>query len=189
MIDYHIHANLTDGKMSVEQIIDLAHEKGIEQIAITEHIRRQPTYDWFKLRDTVKHLDKTVLVGVEAKVLDEEGTLDCPEDILNESDLVLGSVHSIGNVEWLLKSSCDIIAHPDLNAANVNLFKGCQKVLEINSKHRLSFELLEPLIEGNRFSLGSDAHSVPDFLEAQVFFQDVLREFPMIKIITGEELV
>lgn len=183
MIDYHIHTNLTDGQMSVEQIIGLARDLGVEQIAITEHICRQPTYDWFKLRDTVKHLDKTALAGVEAKVLDRDGTLDCPENILKEADLVLGSVHGIGNVEWLLKSRCDVIAHPDINPANIRLFRRCRKVLEINSKHRLPLQMLDGLVGSNMFSFGSDAHSRAEFSEGQVYFQEIMEKFPNLHFI------
>lgn len=187
MIDYHIHTDFADGEMSIEQIIGLARELGIEQIAITEHIRRQPTYNWFELRDAIRHLDKTVLVGVEAKVLDRYGTLDCPEDILGEADLVLGSVHGIGNVEWLLESRCDIIAHPDISPVNIKLFERCHKVLEINSKHRLSFQMLGPLIKYNIFSFGSDAHSQTELCEGQTYFREVIRNFPDIHLIIKEE--
>lgn len=179
--DYHIHTNLTDGTLTPEQIISIANASDVK-IAITEHIHRQPTYDWFTLRDTIKHLDKNVLVGVEAKVLDEAGTLDAPEDILREAELVLGSIHSIGKIEWLLNSTCDIIAHPQITQANVNLFRKCGKVLEVNSLHRLPWEMLDQLVEGNTFSFGSDTHSPLDFYKGQVYFHEVNQRYPNIKV-------
>jgi histidinol phosphatase-like PHP family hydrolase len=180
--DYHIHTDFTDGKMSVEQIAQLHKEFPNITMAITEHIRKEPSYDWFTLRDTVKHFDKSILVGVEAKVLDEDGNLDCPDKIINQADIVLGSVHGQGKVEWLLESSCDIIAHPDITENNIHHFKACQKVLEINSKHRLPLQILDQLVEDNLFSFGSDAHTINGFYEAQTFFDEILQRYPKIRL-------
>jgi histidinol phosphatase-like PHP family hydrolase len=112
----------------------------------------------------------------------ENGNLDCPDEILHQADIVLGSVHGQGKVEWLLESCCNIIAHPDINEKNIHLFKACQKVLEINSKHRLPFEILDQLVEGNLFSFGSDAHFIEQFYEAQTYFNEILNRYPKIKV-------
>ncbi|MDO5416583.1 MAG: PHP domain-containing protein [Lachnospiraceae bacterium] len=37
MIDYHVHSNFSDGERSVFDIIDLAVEKGISRLAVTDH--------------------------------------------------------------------------------------------------------------------------------------------------------
>lgn len=182
MKDYHVHTNQTDGKLTPEQVLDLSKKHNVE-IAITEHISRNPTYNWFEFRDRIKELDSGVLVGVEAKVINSFGTLDVSDDILNEADLVLGSVHSIGTVEWLLKSRCDIIAHPQITQANVHLFKNSPKVLEINSKYRLPFDILDKIIEENRFSFGSDTHAEEDFGNAQSYFQMIMNSYPKINML------
>lgn len=182
MIDYHIHTNQVDGTLAAEEIINMASKANI-RIAITEHIRRSPTYNWFEFRDSIKRLDNNVLVGVEAKVLDSQGTLDVPDDVLCEADIVLGSVHSVGSVEWLLGSKCDVIAHPQITEVNVHLFKKCPKTLEINALHRLPLEVLDELVELNTFSFGSDTHSGADFYRGQDYFQAVLQRYPSIKVI------
>ena len=74
--DYHIHADVTDGEMKIEEIIEEAKRLGLKKIAITEHISKTPTYDWFKFRDKIKKIKVEglkILVGVEAKVLNEGG--------------------------------------------------------------------------------------------------------------------
>jgi histidinol phosphatase-like PHP family hydrolase len=180
MNDYHIHTNITDGSLSPEQIINLSKKLDVK-IAITEHITRHPTYNWFELRDRIKELDKNVLVGVEAKIIAADGSLDVSDEILTEADLVLGSVHSVGTVEWLLNSKCDVIAHPQITQANLHLFKKCPKVLEINFKHSLPFDVLDELIEGNTFSFGSDTHAERDFIGAQLYFQMILTKYSNIK--------
>jgi histidinol phosphatase-like PHP family hydrolase len=182
MIDYHIHTNQIDGTLPVEEIINMAHRVNV-QIAITEHIRRSPTYNWFEFRDSIKRLDSNVLVGVEAKVLDPQGTLDVSDDILSEADIVLGSMHSIGKVEWLLNSKCDIIAHPQITEANLPFFERCSKTLEINALHRLPLEILDKLVESNTFSFGSDTHTLADFYRGQEYFQTILQRHPNIKVI------
>lgn len=183
MIDYHIHTNKVDGDMSPEEIINLAKKTQVK-IAITEHIRRNPTYNWFEFRDHIKRLDKSILVGVEAKVLDADGTLDVPENIRVEADLVLGSVHSVGTVEWLLNSSCDVIAHPQITQANVDLFRKCGKVLEINALHRLPWDILDQLIDENTFSFGSDTHRSIDFLHGQEYYLQVQNRYKKIRLLS-----
>jgi histidinol phosphatase-like PHP family hydrolase len=182
MIDYHIHTNKVDGSLATEEIINMARTANVK-IAITEHIRRNPTYNWFEFRDSIKQLDSNVLVGVEAKVLDAQGTLDVQEDVLREADIVLGSVHSIGKVEWLLDSKCDIIAHPQITEADVHLFKECPKPLEINSLHRLPFEVLDELVDTNTFSFGSDTHMAADFYSGQEYFHAILKKYTKIQVI------
>jgi hypothetical protein len=83
-----------------------------------------------------------------------------------------------------LDSECDIIAHPQIDNTNVEQFIDCPKVLEINSKHRLSFEILDKLIldTSNIFSLGSDTHDLNDFVVAQDFFTTVLKKYPKIRL-------
>ena len=185
--DYHIHTNVTDGESSPEEIVNIARQLKIATIAFTEHISRNPTYDWIEFRRRIKDLNSEgigVLIGVETKVLDSAGTLNVSDEILDKADVVLGSVHGIGRVEWLLKSECDIIAHPQINNENVKLFENCNYVLEINSKYRLPFEILDRLIlnTGNVFSFGSDAHSIQDLVNAQEYFKSILKRYPKINL-------
>jgi histidinol phosphatase-like PHP family hydrolase len=187
MDDYHIHTNVTDGKMTPAEVIEQARKFGLSAIAFTEHISRKPTYEWFKFRDDIRSLDSygiKILVGVEAKVLDEDGTLNVGDDILKAADIVLGSVHGEGKLEWLLNSKCHIIAHPQLTHDNVEKFIDCKKILEINSKYRLPYEVLDRLIIGtkNIFSFGSDSHSAEEFALAQKYFEEIRRRYVYLKI-------
>src|SRR3989344_1419199 len=181
--DYHIHADVTDGEMKIEEIIGEAKRLGLKKIAITEHISKTPTYDWFKFRGEIKKIKVEglkILVGVEAKVLNESGELNVSEEILKEADVVLGSVHGKGEVEWLLKSKCDIIAHPQINLDNMEKFINCGKTLEVSAKYKLSGEVLDKLIMGtkNVFSFGSDSHKVKDLEEGQIYFEEINKRYP-----------
>jgi histidinol phosphatase-like PHP family hydrolase len=187
MDDYHIHTKATDGNADPAEIIKLAQELKIETIAFTEHISKNPTYDWFDLRQAICGLDwygVNVLVGVEASVLDASGELNVDGEVFAYADLVLGACHSNCHVEWLVDSDCDIIAHPQITPGNVETFLDCKKVLEINSKHRLPFEILDKLVLESRnvFCFGSDTHELNGFVDAQTYFATVLERYPKIRL-------
>jgi histidinol phosphatase-like PHP family hydrolase len=187
MDDYHIHTKATDGNADPADIIKLARQFNLKTIAFTEHISKNPTYDWFKLREAVRGLDwggVNVLVGVEAKVLNAAGDLDVDEEVFASADLVLGACHSSCRVEWLLEADCEIIAHPQITQDNVESFLDCKKVLEINSKHRLPFKILDKLVleSSNVFCFGSDTHEIRDFVEAQNYFTEVLARYQNLRL-------
>src|SRR5690606_34938047 len=94
---YQIHTVQTDGEATVDDILMLAHERVIGELAFTEHVRRDT--DWFQnfasdVRQRAGNFpDLKVYVGCESKALDVNGTLDVSSSILEASDIVLGSVH------------------------------------------------------------------------------------------------
>ncbi len=188
-IDLHIHTNITDAEITANQVIDAAIDLGLETIAFTEHIDKNPTYDWYKFADNIRRIKQkklNILIGTEAKVLDENGTLNIPDNILKDSDIVLGAVHGAGDVIWLLKSKCDIIAHPPINKKNLSQFLNCKKILEINpkDKYRLEDKILKKLIESGRiFSFGSNTHLLTDIKEGQEYFSNIFNKYPNIKVI------
>ena len=96
-VDFQIHTVQTDGEATVDQILERASEIGLGRIAFTEHVRRETT--WFpqfvqSIRRAASGYPKLdVFVGCETKAMDVEGTLDLTQEILEASDIVLGSVH------------------------------------------------------------------------------------------------
>lgn len=188
-IDLHLHTNITDGEITAQQVIEESIHLKIKTIAFTEHIDKNPTYNWYTFYNDIKrinHKNLKVFIGTEAKVLDTQGTLNIPNDVLKDSDIVLGAVHGEGDVIWLLKSNCDIIAHPPINNNNLSMFLNCKKILEINpkDKYRLEDQILEKLIEsGCIFSFGSNTHLLTDISEGQEYFSKVLNKYPNIKVI------
>jgi putative hydrolase len=98
-IEHHVHTIRTDGHGTVEELLQMARQRGIRSIAFTEHVRRDT--GWFvEFADEVREAaarfpELSVLVGCEAKALDPYGGLDVSEEILAEADIILGSVHRI----------------------------------------------------------------------------------------------
>lgn len=95
-VDYQIHTTWTDGTHSVSEMHETAIAQGLSQVLFSEHARAT-SEDWFlKFVDEVRTLPQEqcqALVGVETRIKDFDGTLDCVEGILSQCELVLASVH------------------------------------------------------------------------------------------------
>lgn len=193
-IDFHIHTNITDGNMPISKVMQLAQQMGMCEIAFTEHISKTPSYDWREFRKNVTASipsNLNVLIGVETKVLNEQGELNIDPLILNAADIVLGAVHGKGDVVWLLNSPCHIIAHPLITDENVHHFEGCKKILEINpkKKYRLSYHIIQRLVDtGVRFSFGSNTHVPGDMEMGQRYLETIRARFPKIHIVNASEI-
>lgn len=96
-VDFHLHSTWTDGKHSIEEILEYAKTNGLHSIAITDHIRKESTYfdEYKKLIDLLnsKEDNFTIYSGFEAKVADFEGNIDVQESVVNKSDVAVVSVH------------------------------------------------------------------------------------------------
>jgi putative hydrolase len=83
---WHVHTNYTDGKCSIEEILDLAVARGIEFVCFIEHIRRRPTYSPEAFRDEIMQCSAEreieAIVGFEAKLL-HDGTVNIPDQDLD----------------------------------------------------------------------------------------------------------
>jgi len=97
--DKHIHTNWIHAKNSVTEIIDRARQIGLNQIAITEHCRKQSNYYGAFFEEVDKErkdiTDIQIIVGNESKINDYDGSLDISNEIKNLSELKIGSVHNI----------------------------------------------------------------------------------------------
>jgi DNA polymerase (family 10) len=101
--DLHSHTRATDGRSSLEDMAEAAKARGYEYLAITEHSRHVTVakgLDSKRLAQRIKEIDRVnkkldgivLLKGIELDIL-EDGTLDLPDDILKELDLVVCAVH------------------------------------------------------------------------------------------------
>jgi len=100
MVDLHIHSTYSDGADSPESIIEAAVESGLKHICITDHVHA--CVPWITDRTAhirqlaEKHRDKIeVLCGIEASVIDLNGTLDASDEFYGQVDLVFGAIHDI----------------------------------------------------------------------------------------------
>lgn len=101
--DLHVHTRESDGKETLEAMVEAARARGLDYIAVTEHSQRLAVahgVDAVRLARQIDRVDRlnerlrgfTVLKGVEVDILDD-GELDLPDSILHRLDLVIGAVH------------------------------------------------------------------------------------------------
>ena len=57
LADFHMHSNLSDGSLSVRELVDMYGNLGFGAIAITDHLCEQKTF----LGKAAKYLDKTLM--------------------------------------------------------------------------------------------------------------------------------
>ncbi len=102
--DLHMHTTESDGKASLEEMVEAAKKRGLKYIAITDHSQRvsmangldaeRLLQQWAKIDEFNEQHDDSFLVlkGIECDIL-EQGGMDLPDDVLCQADWVLASVH------------------------------------------------------------------------------------------------
>lgn len=197
--DLHSHTVITDGKNTLEEMAKAAQKLGYKYIANTEHSKRVTVaggLDAEQVIENIKRIDKlnekfdnfTILKGIEVDIL-EDGTLDLPDDVLKELDVVLGAIHYRFNLsrekqtERILKAMdnpyFNILAHPTGRLINerepydIDLEKIMQKakenncILEINAQpSRLDLNDIHSRAAKEmsvKLVISTDAHSTSQF--------------------------
>lgn len=102
--DLHVHSTYSDGAYSLEEIALKAKDMGYHYVAVTDHsqslkIAKGITEARLKEKIAeVKRLNKRlsgikILVGTEVDIKND-GTLDYPDTLLKQLDLVIGAIHT-----------------------------------------------------------------------------------------------
>ncbi|WP_431190709.1 DNA polymerase/3'-5' exonuclease PolX [Metabacillus flavus] len=198
--DLHMHSTYSDGAFTIEEMANACRAKGYKYMAITDHSQYLKVANGLtpeRLREQRKEIDRlnekfndfTILAGVEMDIL-PDGTLDYDDEMLQELDIVIASIHSsfsqprekiMERLKTALTSlHVDIIAHPtgrligrrdgydvDIDML-IQLAKETDTALELNANPNrldLSAEHLKKAQEaGVKLVINTDAHSL-DMLE------------------------
>lgn len=130
--DFHIHTNQTDGISTPEEIIKKAIELKLKAIAFTEHVNKDS--NWFdgfvaKINTLKNNKEIKIFLGIEAKALDFNGTLDATPNMIVNSDIVLGVVHRYIDSQSRLITLDEVRALGQAKAAEIefNLAMGLLK--------------------------------------------------------------
>jgi len=102
--DLHMHTTWSDGKATIQEMAEKAMELGYEYIAITDHSPSSTIANGLsieRLNEKKKELEKVnkkikginILMGSEVDIK-MDGSLDYPDEVLRELDVVIASVHS-----------------------------------------------------------------------------------------------
>ena len=196
--DLHVHTMATDGHNTIEEMALAAQQLGFTYIAITEHSKRLTIthgLDEKRLLQQIEEIDClnerlkgiTVLKGIEVDIL-EDGSLDLPDPILAQLDLVIGAIHSKFHLSRAKQTTrilmamdhphFSMLAHPsgrlleqrepyDVDMARIihqASERGCY--LELNA-HPERLDLLDTHCRmakeaGVLVSINSDAHTIAD---------------------------
>ena len=104
--DLHVHTNYSDGRETVEAMVEKASAMGYEYVALSDHSpaariahgldedRLEEKFEEVgQVRRKRKRKKPVILIGSEVDIL-SDGTLDYPEHILQRLDVVIGSIHA-----------------------------------------------------------------------------------------------
>jgi DNA polymerase (family 10) len=194
--DLQMHSNWSDGSNTIAELAQAAQEQGLNYILITDHSQSLGVAGGLsveELRHQRAEIDAVneqmggrvcVLAGIEVEIK-ADGSLDYPDEVLAELDLVLASLHTglrggrEKNTERLLSAirnpHVDIIAHPtgrligQREGADLDMeaiFAAAAETdtaLEINADYR-RLDLRDVHARraaelGVKLTIGSDAHA------------------------------
>ncbi len=102
--DYHTHSRHSDGRQSIETIVNAAIDRGLQEIAISDHgplaavigVKSQDDYPAIKHEIAAlqsQQPDITILLGAEANIRDLQGTLDIDAEVIEELDILIAGLH------------------------------------------------------------------------------------------------
>ncbi len=198
--DLQVQSDWTDGKEGIEDMAKAAIKNGLKYIAITDHTKRLAMTNGLDEKRLIKQMTEVdrlnvklkgkirILKGSECDIL-KDGSLDLPDNILSELDVVGVSVHSLFNlsrkdqtariVRAIQNTNADILFHPTGRLINkrkaydvdmeevIKTAKKTGTVLEINAipeRSDLADEYIRKCVEvGVKMSIDSDAHSSAHF--------------------------
>ncbi len=102
--DLHVHSNDSDGSHDIQELIEAARSRGYRYIAITDHSKGLAVAHGLsiervleqnkKIRDINKTLKGFKLLSGTEMDIRGDGTLDYPDDVLKQLDIVIASIHS-----------------------------------------------------------------------------------------------
>ena len=101
--DLHSHTHASDGSNTIAEMATAARERGLRYLAITDHSKGLTVTGGLDKRALLKQLEEIdrvndalkhihVLKGIEVEIL-EDGSLDLPDSLLGQLDLVIGAIH------------------------------------------------------------------------------------------------
>ena len=181
--DLHVHTIASGhGYSTMKEMAESARKKGLKMIAITDHGLQMPGaphwYHFTNMKSLPRIMEEVeVLRGVEANILDMQGNIDMPVEVLtNYLDIVLAGFHELTGysgtsvehntkamIAAIMNPYVHIIAHPGNPKFPVHVeevvlaAKNYHKALELNNN---SFNVREgSLTSCNEFAKMAKKHN------------------------------
>jgi len=190
--DMHTHTLFSDGADSIEDMARAAMALGYEYLAITDHssVRNVSADNKIerikKQNETIKRLNGTyrgfrLLSGAEVDIR-ADGSIDLPDEIMAELDIVVGAVHSsfkqtkkqmtdriIGAIQ---NPNIDIIAHPT-----------CRKIGE---REPVEIDLEAMFQAALKYGKALEINAMPDRLDLKDIYAYRARELGVALVIGSD---
>jgi DNA polymerase (family 10) len=227
--DLHVHSHYSDGSHSLQEIAAAAQKMGYRYIAVTDHspsLKIARGLSAARLREKIAEVKKInqslsgirLLCGAEVDIKND-GTLDYPDDLLSQLDIVIGAIHSgfKGSREQITKRIITAMGNPYLHSIahptgrllgerdpyNVDLGRVIEAAaetgtaLEINAyQDRLDLDdaaAMEAGKKGVMIALGTDSHHLEQLwmmeLGVMVARRGWLEPRHLLNTLTAEELL
>jgi DNA polymerase (family X) len=161
--DLHLHSKWTDGSTTILDLVRACKERGYQYCAITDHSKAVrvagglTAEDFKKQRKEIEQARAkvagiTVFTGCEVDIL-PDGSLDLPDELLDELDVVVAAVHSKLDMNQsdmtkrvlrgLANPAVSILAHP--TGRLINEREPCaidlEQVFHAAKEHEVAVEL------------------------------------------------
>ena len=160
--DLQMHTTASDGKNSIEEMVEAARKLGHEYIAITDHSKSVTIANGLDEKRMAEHLKELraqntkdrgihVFAGAEVDIL-KDGELDYSEELLAQIEVVVCSIHSYMNLDRAAMTErmlaaienpyTQIIGHPTgrLLLRRDPFSYDMEKVLNAAAKHGVAME-------------------------------------------------
>ena len=192
--DLHMHTTWSDGAHSIEEMVDACRDKGYSHLVITDHsnylkvangLSRERLLQQIQTIHALndKYTDIEILAGTEMDIL-PDGSLDFDDELLEQLDFVIASIHSsfsqsqekiMSRLRTAMENpNVDMIAHPTGRIIGsregydpdvptlIDWASEFGKILELNGNpHRLDLEtkyLKMAQEKGVPIAINTDAH-------------------------------
>jgi DNA polymerase (family 10) len=131
--DYHVHSKWSDGRHDIAEIAEVARNLGYEYVCITDHSKTLQIAHGLSEDDILRQVEEIsrlnselgdgprIVTGIEVDIK-SDGSLDTDDSVLDELEVVIGSIHSgfkSGErtmtkriVDAISTGSLDVLGHP-----------------------------------------------------------------------------
>lgn len=191
----HFHTTYSDGMNSLEEMVTAASVFGYNYFAVCDHSKSAFYANGLnedkillqrdEIKEVCKRMNAKIFHGIESDIL-KDGSLDYPDEFMNNFDFVVASVHSIFNlsendmtnriIKAIENIHTDLLGHPtgrlllERDPYKINIEKvidACvtnDVAIEINSNaRRLDLywrNIYYAREKGCKFSINQDAHTI-----------------------------
>jgi len=169
--DLHMHSRWTDGRNTIEEMLRACQDRDYQYCAMTDHSQAVRVAGGLGAKDFTKQLAEirkvrgnvrgiSLLAGCEVDIL-PDGKLDLPDDILEQLDIVVASVHSKMDMTTgqMTQRVIKALAHPAVNIL------GHPTGRQISHREPFAIDLEEVFHAAKEYGVAVELNAQPERLD------------------------